>query len=183
MRSTRLNIVASVAAACVMAMLVAQPSQAQTYEVLHAFGGARGSTPAAGVILDGKGNIYGTTFHGGAYGNGTVYKLSLAGKETLLYSFTGGADGGNPQAVLTQDANGNLYGTTTNGGDSSCFLGQGSGCGTVFKLSVTGKETVLYSFTGGAYGAFPQGVIQELKGTCMVRPSRAGLTAAERCSR
>ena len=63
----------------------------------------------------------------------------------LLYSFTGGTDGATPAAGLVQDAQGNLYGTAEFGGDPACTP---SGCGTVFKLDTTGKETVLYHFTG-----------------------------------
>jgi uncharacterized repeat protein (TIGR03803 family) len=123
--------------------------------VLYSFtGGADGGFPAAGVIEDAAGNLYGTTINGGAFNNGTVFKLSSNGEETVLYSFTGGSDGGGPSAGVIRDAAGNLYGTTVNGG-SSLFCAKG--CGTVFKLDTTGKETVLYSFTGKADGAFPTG--------------------------
>jgi uncharacterized repeat protein (TIGR03803 family) len=80
-----------------------------------------------------------------------------AGKETVLYSFTGGADGNGPQTSLIRDEQGNLYGTTLFGG--------ASGQGVVFKLDLTGKETVLYSFTGGADGAQPEGLIRDTGGT------------------
>jgi len=142
--------------------------------VLHSFkGGADGANPAAGVIPDDKGNLYGTTTRGGgtgcdrlkkgALGCGTVFELSKTGKETVLYSFTGGADGANPVAGVIQDAKGNLYGATYLGGDLNCNFG--NGCGTLFKLSKTGVESVLYSFTGGADGANPlAGVIQDAKG-------------------
>jgi uncharacterized repeat protein (TIGR03803 family) len=80
-----------------------------------------------------------------------VYKLDASGHQTVLYSFTGGADGANPSAGLIRDAAGNLYGTTNGGGSGSCF---GQGCGTVFKLDPSGHETVLHSFTG-ANGANP----------------------------
>ena len=70
-----------------------------------------------------------------------MFKLNKTG-ETVLYSFTGGADGANPAAGLIRDSAGNLYGTTSDGG--------ASGAGVVFKLDTTGTETVLYSFTGGA---------------------------------
>jgi len=133
--------------------------------VLYKFkGGADGGYPDAGVIPDATGDLYGTTAGGGAAacpgGCGTVFKLSKIGKETVLHSFTGGADGAFPNAVI-QDAKGDLYGTAEGGGDTACF----GGCGTVFKLSKTGKETVLYSFKGGADGENPSaGVIQDAKG-------------------
>jgi uncharacterized repeat protein (TIGR03803 family) len=74
-----------------------------------------------------------------------VFKLDTTGTETVLHSFTGGADGGNPYAGVIRDPAGNLYGTTYSGG--------ASGQGVVFKLDTTGTETVLHSFTGGADGA------------------------------
>jgi len=81
---------------------------------------------------------------GGADGQGTVFELDTTGKETVLYSFTGGADGGRPGSVLIADSEGNLYGTTEGGGK-----GCGTGCGVVFELSPQGKswaENVLYTF-------------------------------------
>ena len=86
-----------------------------------------------------------------------VFKLDPSGKETVLYNFTGGQDGAVPFSWLVADKEGNLYGTTAGGGGSSaaeCFLG---GCGVVFKLDQTGRETVLYAFTGGTDGAVPFG--------------------------
>jgi len=94
------------------------------FKVLHTFTGADGANPYAGLIRDAAGNLYGTTEFGGAtfggptstcnesYGCGVVFKLSPAGTETVLHSFTGGADGSTPYAGLIQDGAGNLYGTT-----------------------------------------------------------------------
>jgi uncharacterized repeat protein (TIGR03803 family) len=76
-------------------------------------------------------NLYGTTWEGGAYENGTVFKLDEDGKLTTLYSFTGGTDGAYPYAGLTLDKAGNLYGTAILGGITKCE----SGCGVVFKLT------------------------------------------------
>ncbi|HZP64151.1 MAG TPA: choice-of-anchor tandem repeat GloVer-containing protein [Terriglobales bacterium] len=89
----------------------------------------------------------------------SVFKLDKSGTATDLYSFTSGADGGNPQDGLAIDASGNLYGTTSIGGLSSCMTGGAAiGCGVVFKLDPNGKETVLYTFTGGSNdGANPNG--------------------------
>jgi uncharacterized repeat protein (TIGR03803 family) len=126
---------------------------------LHCFEGqSDGATPIAALVLDAKGNLYGTTREGGnrAYcqklGCGTVFKVTTTGTEsieTVLYSFTGvDGDGWNPVARLLI-AQGNLYGTTSAGG--------GSNAGTVFKLDSTGKETILYSFMGGLDGSGPQG--------------------------
>jgi uncharacterized repeat protein (TIGR03803 family) len=127
------------------------------YTVLHSFtGGADGGYPFAGVIRDSAGNLYGTTTQGGYAGSGVVYKLDTAGHETVLYTFNGTADGGNPSAGVIRDSAGNLYGTA---------LGGPAGWGVVYKLDITGQETVLYSFTGGADGGFPEaGVIRDSAG-------------------
>jgi uncharacterized repeat protein (TIGR03803 family) len=102
------------------------------------------------LFRDAAGNLYGTTGGGGASGQGTVYKLSPSGKEKVLYAFTGGADGGSPSSGLLRDAAGNFYG-------AAFFGGIGGFNGVVFKLDPTGKETPIYSFTGGADGANPVG--------------------------
>src|SRR5579863_1467346 len=88
--------------------------------VLYIFGVAPdGASPEASLLMDSAGNLYGTTYAGGAQGYGTVFKLSQSNgvwTETLLYSFTGGTDGANPRASLIMDGEGNLYGTTCAGG-------------------------------------------------------------------
>src|SRR5260370_12163855 len=76
------------------------------------FGGSDGGTPYAGLIADATGNLYGTTFGGGAYGHGTVFELAPSGILTVLYSFTGDSDGAYPYASLIADATGNLYAIT-----------------------------------------------------------------------
>jgi uncharacterized repeat protein (TIGR03803 family) len=134
---------------------------AGTEKVLHSFynlynyGMGDGTYPFAGVIFDNAGNLYGTTVYGGdlqcgAYGCGTVFKLTPKGKEKVLYRFGRHAgDGQNPYAGLIFDHAGNLYGTTFDGGYY--------GYGTVFELTAAGKEKVLYSF--GRYkgdGLHPQ---------------------------
>jgi uncharacterized repeat protein (TIGR03803 family) len=141
---------------------------APTETVLYSFtGGNDGANPLAGLIMDSKGNLYGTTYYAGAsgscpdgYGCGTVFELtrpSAAGEtwtETTLYSFTGGNDSGNPvYGSLIADQRGNLYGTTRFGG--------ASGRGTVFELTPppvvggTWTETVLHSFAGLSDGSQP----------------------------
>lgn len=122
--------------------------------VLFSFsGGDDGSRPVADLISDEAGNLYGTTTGGGSAGNGTVFEFTTDGQEKVLYSFLGGTDGFYPAAGLLRDGSGNLYGTTANGG-VDCD-GTGQGCGTVFKLTPDGQETVLYAFEGGSHGANP----------------------------
>jgi uncharacterized repeat protein (TIGR03803 family) len=143
----------------VAAMPIA-PVQAQTATetVLHNFPTPpKGAGPNAGVIRDSAGNLYGTTENGGTAGAGVVFKVDTAGRQTVLYSFTGGADGANPYAGVVRDSAGNLYGTTYQGG---------TGHGVVYKLNTAGQETVLYNFTGGDDGGTPfAGVILDSAGS------------------
>lgn len=128
--------------------------------LIYSFHGVDGVSPNGGVIFDGAGNLYGTTVSGGAYEVGTVYKLSPSSggvwTETVLYSFHGSSDGGSPNGGVTFDAEGNLYGTASDGGENC----GGYGCGVVFKLAPSSggwTEMVLYAFTGGSDGDNPSG--------------------------
>jgi uncharacterized repeat protein (TIGR03803 family) len=111
-------------------------------KVIYSFAGdPDGKYPHEGVILGGAGNLYGTTFDGGAFGYGTVFKLAMAtGAETVLYNFVGQPDAANPDSVLARDSAGNLYGTT--------FFGGTSNNGTVFELNALGQEMILHNFAG-----------------------------------
>ena len=132
-------------------------------KVLYTFtGGADGGNPYAGVIADSAGNLYGTTYYGGTANAGVVYKLAPSGQETVLYSFSGGADGSNPRAGLISDSDGNLYGTTVSGGAFGPYWAGG----VVYKVSPAGQETVLYSFNGqGFVPSVPfSGVIRDSDG-------------------
>jgi uncharacterized repeat protein (TIGR03803 family) len=134
------------------------PSQAQTFTPLYQFsGGTDGGNPFAGLVEDGSGNFYGTTSGGGVIGGtckilvgcGVVFKLDTSGKDTVLYRFTGLADGESPSGSLILDGVGNLYGTAGGGASKA---------GVVFKVDTAGTNySVLYSFTGGADGYGPQG--------------------------
>jgi uncharacterized repeat protein (TIGR03803 family) len=105
-----------------------------TEKALYSFNGTPdGSEPAGSLIMDAQGNFYGTTQFGGVYRNGTVFKLTPTGVETILYSFSGGADGGDPVDGLTMDSEGNLYGVTVTGGNTSECP---EGCGVVFKITL-----------------------------------------------
>jgi uncharacterized repeat protein (TIGR03803 family) len=138
------------AAALVLGAVTTQSAHARTFTVLHNFAGfPDGASPFGGLIRDKSGNLYGTTLNGGADNYyGTVFKLSK-GNETILYSFTGGADGADPWTGLVRDGAGNLYGTTNAGG---------TGGGVVFKVNTSGVETVLHTFNGGTTdGCAPYG--------------------------
>lgn len=118
-------------------------SSGGTETVLYAFddeGGSDGADPYAGLVMDGDGNLYGTTTVGGAHGQGSVFKIAAGAGETVLYSFndSDANDGADPYAPLIMDRKGNLYGTTSEGG--------AHGQGTVFKIAPDGSETLLYSF-------------------------------------
>jgi uncharacterized repeat protein (TIGR03803 family) len=135
--------------------------------VLYAFTGYKdGNTPFGGVIRDEGGNLYGTTQpRPKPNGWGTVFKLDPAGKLTVLHTFSGGAGGEDPLDTLIHDSAGNLYGTTSAGGTGGCTYYVGGGCGTVFRLSSSGKFAVLYSFTGSADGEYPvAGLVRDAKG-------------------
>lgn len=129
-----------------------------TEKVLHTFGRSRdGLYPVAGLI-NVKGTLYGTTADGGANDDGIVFSITRAGRETVLYSFKGGsADGEDPHAglVSVKDA---LYGTTYEGGAAND--------GTVFSVTLSGKEKVLHSFFGGSGdGAYPIAGLTDIKDT------------------
>lgn len=137
------------------------PDGAET--VLYTFtGGIDGSHPNSTLIRDGGGNLYGTTFNGGAFGFGTVFVVAPDGTERVLHSFTGEADGAYPAGGLLRDGSGNLYGTATYGANPACA--NGSGCGIVFKLTSTGKLKPLYRFSGGEDGEVPYGLARDGKG-------------------
>lgn len=126
-------------------------------KVIHAFRGAGygdGCLPGAVTLAtDTAGNLYGTTQSGGASRYGTVFRLDPDGTETVLYSFSGGSDGGDPYAGVIVDSAGNLYGTTPYDGDMNCNYSEG--CGTVFKVASDGTETTLYTFTDTGANAAP----------------------------
>jgi uncharacterized repeat protein (TIGR03803 family) len=166
-RRPRLELTSMLQTAAIVFVLTLgsfQPALAQTFTVLHNFGGSPdGAFPYAGLIRDAAGELYGTTSNGGTSGLGTVFKVDISGSEAVLYSFTGRADGISPLAPLVRNSLGTLYGTT--------FAGGTSNNGTVFKLSKNGNETVLHSFAGGttdgcnAYGGLIRDTSGNLYGT------------------
>ena len=126
--------------------------------VLHRFTGGSDAQGPEATLVAVKGTLYGTSVYGGGSGCGgagcgTVFSISPAGKESVLYSFAGGSDGARMYSGVTY-FHGKLYGATLEGG-----AGCGStGCGTIFELSLSGKHRVLYSFGGTSDGAFPNGL-------------------------
>src|SRR5208283_2378239 len=132
------------------------------FTVLHAFGGADGANPYAGLIQATEGSFYGTTSGGGAYacngsGCGTVFKITAAGELTTLHNFDG--TDGSGYAGLVQGADGDFYGTTAGGG--------AHGGGTIFKMTPEGSFTSLYSFpaNGGPMGTLIQATDGNYYGT------------------
>lgn len=121
--------------------------------ILHSFTGGTtdGANPQGSLIQASDGDLYGMTQNGGASDDGIVFKITVGGAETVLYSFAGGTtDGANPQGNLVQASDGDFYGMTTYGGSNDY--------GTAFRVTPAGTETILYSFAGGAAdGAYPQG--------------------------
>ena len=132
--------------------------KAASTTVIYSFGGEDdGEYADTDLAVDSAGNLYGTTVTGGDFGGGTVFQLSPTENgwvHTVLYSFTGGADGGEPYKGVTLDAKGNLYGTAVTGGSGNCE----GGCGVAYKLAKSGsawKQKVIHAFTGGDDGAGP----------------------------
>ncbi|HTU21483.1 MAG TPA: choice-of-anchor tandem repeat GloVer-containing protein, partial [Gemmataceae bacterium] len=145
---------------------------------LHTFTttGSDGTDPVAGLLMDSKGNLYGTTKQGGIDGDGTVYELSPNGtggyNYSTIYSFDG-SDGQAPMGGLIMDSKGNLYGTTQLGGTDSS--------GTVFQLSPNGTGgynlTTLYAFTGGSDGAQPEDtLLMDAKGNLFGTTYQGGIS-------
>ncbi len=130
-------------------------------------GGNDGGDPYAGLIVY-KGALYGTTIEGGGssncvFGCGTVFEVTTAGKEHVVYAFKGGNDGSGPVASLIAVGS-SLYGTTADGGKN--------GVGTIFKTSTAGHEQVLHSFGDGFDGAEPEGALINVGGNALRHDQR-----------
>ena len=139
----RLTLVLAIACLFVLVPMM----RAQSFHVIHNFtGGTDGANALNGLMMGASGYMYGTTSGGGAYNNGTVYRIGLLGNFQTIYAFRGGSDGSSPQGFLIQDAAGSLYGTTTSGG--------AFGGGTVFRIT-NNIKTILHSFGGGSDGSAP----------------------------
>lgn len=147
-----------IAIVTVSTVLAASAFATTNTHILYSFlGGSDGEYLDTDLVIDSAGNLYGTSVQGGAFGAGTVFQVTPSGVHTVLYSFTGGADGGEPYKGVTLDAQGNIYGTAGVGG---LYVGPCSdtGCGVVFKLTNSGgtwTQTVIHNFTGGKDGWGP----------------------------
>ncbi len=118
---------------------------------LHTFtNGSDGGSPTAGLVLGADGQFYGAAHGGGTNGYGTIFKISVSGAFTRLYSFKGGSDGAGPCATLALGNDGNFYGVCDNGNSSS------SEYGTIFKIAPSGVLTPLHSFNGTNDGGYPE---------------------------
>lgn len=140
---------------------------ARNYSVLFSFDNSDGASPRSD-LLDVNGTLYGTTWTGGGGANcpdsdgcGTVFSVTKAGKQTVLYEFLGGEDGAAPNGDLI-NVNGVLYGTTQWGGFCKA---SSSGCGTVFSITTAGTHKVLYRFAGKRDGDGPSGRLLNMNGT------------------
>jgi uncharacterized repeat protein (TIGR03803 family) len=128
----------------------------QELDIVHEFQDYDGAYPYAGITEDSSGNFWGTTY-GGGVGNctdacGEIFKIASDGSFSVVYSFTGGTDGGAPISNVVLDTSGNIYGTTLEGGGTGCG---GQGCGVVYGASIAAPIHVLHAFTGGADGGQP----------------------------
>lgn len=153
--------VITLAWALLLAAIAAQSAPAQTFKSLYSFtGGNDGGGPLGPFAIDAEGNLYSATAYSqNGIGGGTVFKLSQAGKLSVLHSFTGGenGDGANDSSGVIRDLAGDIYGTTQTGG----FNNQG----VVFKVTKSGKESVLHRFTGGSDGMEPTaGLVRDSAG-------------------
>jgi uncharacterized repeat protein (TIGR03803 family) len=151
----------------VFVLAVAGVAHAETrFSVIASFD-ATANTPAAALTRTADGNFAGTTTQGGPANAGTVFTMTPSGIVTVLYAFTGGADGGYPYGALVQDADGSLLGTTSSGGVANA--------GTVFRISLTGNFTVVYTFSAGSDGAYPYaGLLRAADGSVYGTTSGAG---------
>jgi uncharacterized repeat protein (TIGR03803 family) len=119
---------------------------------IHSFAADEGADPRGALVQGRNGQFFGTTFSGGPEGAGTVFRMTPAGAVTLVHAFSfDSAEGTHPQGGVLAPGDGNLYGTTWQGGSPEC----GSGCGVVYRIAPDGTESVLHTFAGTKDGASP----------------------------
>lgn len=129
--------------------------------LLYSFGGGKDGAATISSLVNVNGTLYGTTWGGGVHNTGTVFKVTTSGTQSVLHSFGGAGDGEEPESGLI-NVGGTLYGTTLTGGPN-CY--DGAHCGTVYSITTSGKETVLYNFEGGSDGQYPYGPLTNVNGT------------------
>lgn len=141
--------------------------------VLHAFAQIPDGGNPFGTLIAANGVLYGTTEFGGTSNWGTVYSITTSGQEQIVYSFGSNSPGDalEPEAGLLY-LNGKLYGTSYDGGGYGCA---GVGCGTIFEVSTSGQEQVLYKFQGGADGSGPQSQLTAIGGVLYGTTTTGGL--------
>jgi uncharacterized repeat protein (TIGR03803 family) len=128
--------------------------------VLHAFtGGSDGGYPVSGLLMDKRGNFYGTTYDGGGDNSGTIFEIDATGKFRVLYSVEDSVGFG-PVTDLIMDRAGTLYGSISDGGSERCT----NGCGTSFKLAADGTFTILHAFSGRHDGSHPNSLLMDDRG-------------------
>jgi len=164
----------NIALAVFLAVLVVSPSAQAQFKVLYSFKGAPdGDTPVGPLLSYNEADFVGTTSTGGTDGQGTIFRLrhGFEWTYTVLHSFDHAkSEGSSPVGSLVRDSAGNLYGTTSAGGDPNCS------CGTVFKLHTNGVLTVLHRFTGKPDGAYPYaGLVLDRKGNLYGTTQHGGL--------
>jgi uncharacterized repeat protein (TIGR03803 family) len=143
----RLNASAEFLAFIFAVLMSATAASAQSSIEMYSFTGSQSGIFPYGSLTLGAGVGYGTTLDGGDMGDGTVYRITAKGTESVIYNFQGGlTDGAGPSGNLARDKAGNIYGTTQSGG--TCQQSNGN-CGTVFKIDSSGHESILYSFQPG----------------------------------
>jgi uncharacterized repeat protein (TIGR03803 family) len=144
---------------------VFEVSKSGVEQVLYSFKGSPdGASPESAGLIFTHGALYGTTENGGTYNQGCVFRVTLSGSESIVYSFKGAPDGAVPDAGLLY-LRGQLYGTTTQGGADSVNNCYPQGCGTVFRVSLSGNESVLYRFRGTPDGWYPSGQLIDVDRT------------------
>jgi len=160
--------------------------------VLHVFDGTDGMQPEGGVVLDGKGNLYGTAYFGGMLsckypgefqeaqaGCGTIYKLDRSGKFTVLHTFAGPGDGSTPLGLIIDPA-GNLYGIAAGGGNVIPHTDFEYGVGTIFKVDTSGQFSVLFTFAPCTAPPCTQGQVRNpVFAYHLVKDSRGNLYGIE----
>jgi uncharacterized repeat protein (TIGR03803 family) len=175
------TILLALASAFLLLASASQPAQSQTYQVIHNFQGIDGDSPYGGPTLDRLGNVYGTTYAGGAFGAGSVYELSFHNSSwrfSRLYSFKAGSDGtGVGFGTLAITPNCALFGTTEGGGNFGVAFEVKPTANTCPTSSATWTESVVHSFGSGSDGAQPiGGVVLDSAGNFYGTTSLGGAT-------